>query len=471
MVYFIMRNLYQNPSAFGWSPPSTTTNSPTSGSMSGRPLNPSFFANSLFSLAPPGLSPTNLLNEKIRARDWDSATVRVLSNPSDAFYRAKQMNTTLHLACLYRAPIDLVELILDANPRALLCQDSEGWTPLHVVLLYGNDEDTALLLIRRGGAEAASIQSRIVGAPLHLACRHGCSTTIIKELLRVNPAMATTPNEFSTKPARILWHQYSRNPENERFLSEQLYQIGNNDNLFRDLPEERQETIRGIVDRLELLLLAAKGKQQQRMNGIGGEKSVIIHDVVVATEDTLGNLTDYLGLIVVLYPEQVRSTDEMGNFPLHKAASNRPSNRGGNLRRPVSMPTFTSTGIAAAAATTTTDGQNNNTRLFSSMEDPVEILVKSYPVAAAIPNNEGVLPLHIALSKGKRTWRTGIASMVLAAPQVLLTRDVETKLLPFQLAAVGPTSSSSSSDEETIEIIETILELLLACPHAMISSQ
>ena len=88
--------------------------------------------------------------------------------------------TSLHLACLYRAPKDLVEMILDFNPNSLLCQDSEGWTPIHVVLLYGNDEETAIMLIRRGGKEAVSIQSPIVGSPLHLAFRHGCSANIIQ---------------------------------------------------------------------------------------------------------------------------------------------------------------------------------------------------------------------------------------------------------------------------------------------------
>jgi len=107
---------------------------------------------------------------------------RSLSHPSDVFYKAKQMNnaTSLHLACLYRAPKDLVEMILDFNPNSLLCQDSEGWTPIHVVLLYGNDEETAIMLIRRGGKEAVSIQSPIVGSPLHLAFRHGCSANIIQ---------------------------------------------------------------------------------------------------------------------------------------------------------------------------------------------------------------------------------------------------------------------------------------------------
>jgi ankyrin repeat protein len=413
--------------------------------------------------------PTKILNEKIRAREWDTARLRVLSYPWDAFYRSKQMNnaTPLHLACLYRAPLDLVELVLDANPQALFCQDSEGWSPLHVILLYGSDDEIALMLIRRGGARAASIQSRSVGSPLHLACRHGCSKEIIAELLRANPAMASTANQYSTKPAKILWHQYSRNPENERLLMELR-----NNHSQNSLPEIANSSIIDLVDRLALLLRAAKGKHRQEDNDIDN-KSALVHDVVVATEATLGDLGQFVSLVVLLYPEQVRSADESGNFPLHKAASNKPSKTAEHdrLRRSVSLPSFTSIGSTNANA------NNSNTSFPHHDGDPIEVLVQCFPIAARIPNRQGLLPLHLALAKGRRTWRTGIAVMVMAAPEALYERDVETNLFPFQLAAMNFSSSNNNSannkaaaDHENIEVIETILELLLACPHVMTAS-
>lgn len=417
-----------------------------------------------------GFSPTKFLNDKLRARDWDAARIRVLSHPWDACFRAKQKNnaTPLHLACLYRAPYDLVEWILDVNPQALLCQDSEGWTPLHVILLYGNDDKTALLLIRRGGPEAVSIQSRIVGAPLHLACRHGCSTAVIRELLRANPAMATTANEYATKPSSILWQQYARNPENKQFLNDLSTTAttarveGQNE---RTLEEERiGGSARDLVDRVALLLRAAKGKQHMHPDD-RQEYSVILHDVVVSTDDTVGDLSHMVALMVRMHPDKVRSTDEMGNLPLHKAASTiRSSSRSAaQLLNPAL--------VALMSSTAKGGGQG-------PMVDAVEVLLQSYPMAARIPNRQGLLPLQIALSKGKRTWRTGLAAMVLAAPDVLLNRDVEAELLPFQLAAAmedrsdndgdrDDEDSDSGGDQDAIETVETIMELLLACPHAM----
>jgi ankyrin repeat protein len=329
-----------------------------------------------------------------------------------------------------------VRMVLEANPQALLCQDSEGWTPLHVILLYGDDEQTTLMLIRQGGAKAAAVQSRVVGAPLHLAFRHGCSTAIIKELLRVNPTMATTANEYSTKPARILWYHYSRNPDNERMLSDIVE--------HQSLPQQGEKSLRELVERLTLLVRAAKG-QQHWSNQRNQQHCQILHDVVMATEDTLGDLSPFLPLIVLLYPEQLRMKDGSGNLPLHNAAA----------YPPTTMP---------GAATILR--RHPRHMAVTITKDPVEVLIQGYPLAASIPNSSGHVPLHIALSRGQRRWRTGVSSIFLAAPQVLLTLDLETQLLPFQLAA-AVNSHDDGEQEDKAQVVETILELLLACPHAM----
>ena len=97
--------------------------------------------------------PTKTLLQLIRRRDWDGCKYRLLTYPWDAQYRDRSGNNSmpLHLVCLYRAPIEVVTMLVDAHPRALLAQDTEGWTPIHLILLYGGDEEIALLLIRRGG--------------------------------------------------------------------------------------------------------------------------------------------------------------------------------------------------------------------------------------------------------------------------------------------------------------------------------
>ena len=57
------------------------------------------------------------------------------------------------------------------------------------------------------------------------------------------------------------------------------------------------------------------------------------------------------------------------------------------------------------------------------------------PKLINIPDPSGQLPLQLALRKG-RTWSSGIQALVLANPSRLTTADIETRLCPFQLAAV-----------------------------------
>ena len=300
-----------------------------------------------------------------------------------------------------------------------------------------------------------------------MACRHGCSTTVIQELLRANPDMATTANEYATKPARILWHQYSRNPENEQFLQDLLSSI-NAEQPEEESTQQHDANTRDLIERLALLLRAAKGKQHMSTSNVSDLESGILHDVVMSTDETVGDLSHVVALIVRAFPGHVWTTDEMGDLPLHKAASRVRSSR--------------------------TDMSNNPNFHLRRIDptgrlhrpDAVECLIRSYPVAARIPNRRGLLPLHIALSKGKRTWRTGVSAMVHAAPEVLMTKDSETDLLPFQLAAAtaamdhGDFDDRNDDDESATshpvegqrnsELVETVVELLLACPHAMDAS-
>lgn len=402
----------------------------------------------------PHNKPTRLLAQRIRDRSWDTVRLRILTHPWDASYRTKEMNdaTVLHLACLYRAPKDVVELILDANPEALFCVDSEGWSPLHVCLLYGGDDqdETALMLIRRGGSRVCSIQSHLIGSPLHLACRHGASTTIIREILTANPSMVSVPNVHRIHPAKMLWHYFSRDPENERFL----YKAFSSQEDMVKATTGDYKTIIDLMDRLKLLIQAGKPKHNKSTN----ENSLLVHDILKSSTKEIGDLSKFLSLAVLLFPDQVhRVIDEFGNLPLHRAVSNLPTtiSHHDKLIRSLSLPTFTST--------TTTEITDLDSVYFSK-EDPVDVLLQSFPIAARISNHQGSFPLHVALVKGRRTWRTGVASIVLAAPEVLMIPDVETNLFPFALAAINP---SRNDEDEHVEIIETILELLLACPHAL----
>jgi len=315
-------------------------------------------------------------------------------------------------------------MLLDAYPEALFQQDSSGWTPLHLTILHGGDEETILLLIRRGGKIVASVQSPYIGSPLHLACRHIAPLAVLEALVKANIEMVTAPNEYGTKPADLVWTQFLRQSRNKHVFNVVVRPDENRSDININHP-----SIKDLIERIKILLAAVStaGRENQNQN-----EPLKIHDLV-SNLPRLGDISPLLNIVVRLYPEQVRIMDQNGNYPLHLVARN--------------------PGIGQAP------------QLFSLglpwSRDPMEIIVSSYPLAASVMDRNGNLPLHLALKTGQRKWGTELSSLVSAYSEALQLRDRETGLLPFQLAAVFPAKNDLDS-------LGTIFELLLACPHTVL---
>ena len=400
--------------------------------------------------------PTRTLIQHIRRRDWNEARMRILTYPYDAYYKTMSGNssTPLHLVCLYRAPINVVELLLEANPTALLAQDAEGWTPVHLVLLYGGDEEIAMMLIRRGGAPAASLLSPYVGSPLHLACRHGSCTRIMDLLLSANQSMASIANENGTKPAAFVWNNFARNPLNERII-QQLRQTrqwnisaSNTSTENKDDEDESsgngaspgrqnlQSTVDDLLRRMVLLIRAAKREDDACYDF---EVTLSLVYDLLSYQSQLGDLSQVIALIARIFPDQMKYRDTItGNHPLHVASLHPSLNSSKHAHLRQYYP-----------------------RLIDPCKmESIEVLVKSFPLAATTPNHMGELPIHLALKQGKRKWETGISALVDAESDTLLLRDPATNLYPFQLAAAYPA-------KEDVDAIGTIFQLLTSCPHAL----
>jgi len=78
---------------------------------------------------------------------------------------------------------------------------------------------------------------------------------------------------------------------------------------------------------------------------------------------------------------------------------------------------------------------------------------------ARISNSQQRLPLHLAIESG-RTLKNGVETIVRAEPLALQTRDIQTRLYPFQLAAI-PTFGWDNSN------VDTIYSLLYAAPSVL----
>ena len=136
--------------------------------------------------------------------------------------------------------------------------------------------------------------------------------------------------------------------------------------------------------------------------------------------------TLFLWIALRVAPEQVRWQDEDGNFPLHLAARGRP------LRR--IFEDVDNLGVSKRARLV----------LRSTQATSIEMLVTAYPRSARICNEDRRLPLHLAAASGKG-WEGEVEPIVRAAPAAVNTRDAQTHLYPFMLAAEGAEFSLDST--------------------------
>lgn len=82
--------------------------------------------------------PTNKLFALVTKNNWNDAISRCIKYPQDAQYlindTSKHSASVLHQAAMLNAPIDLIQVILEAYPRAVFIADKRGRTFLHRLL-------------------------------------------------------------------------------------------------------------------------------------------------------------------------------------------------------------------------------------------------------------------------------------------------------------------------------------------------
>lgn len=363
--------------------------------------------------------------QAILSKDWREVLYRVSHCPSDASYRLRKKQsssfsrgaTCLHACALLRAPYHVTQRILEAFRPALMMQDKDGWTPLHMNLIYGNCEETTLLLIREGGPRAASIQAKYVGSPFHLACRHCHSMQVLRELLQQDPGQLkiTTVEEIPPGrfPGDLIWH------------------MGNHRDVSATPSTSTSVDSSSVMERLFLCLAALRGDWDDSNHSL---HEVLAYQFQWCSDKRCCYLFQYLEK----NPESVRCWHK-GELPLHVAAAQ-------PLRDQEQLYQNNNESFSVSLQSSSTNHESN--ALLS-------ILLHHFPEAAAIPDQRsGRLALHHALACG-RQWTQGLQVLIGANSIALNQIDSITGLFPAALAALAGAQ------------VETIFLLLLACPSVL----
>jgi hypothetical protein len=98
--------------------------------------------------------------------------------------------------------------------------------------------------------------------------------------------------------------------------------------------------------------------------------------------------------------------------------------------------------------------------MLSFSEEIVQLLVEMHPQSASTANREGRLPLHLALENG---WP--FKPIMEAAKQAISTRDVLTRMYPFQLAGCSnPGIDDANEEDPNLRLVDATYKLLLQNP-------
>ena len=308
-------------------------------------------------------------------------------------------DTPLHAACRCGAPIEVIEVLLHANPHAVRERDYEGLTPLlrlwvRYFVILGDD---VIQNVKGPGDFVGELGEAWSKTELLLRCAyHGvppsCANVFIRE---------EGPPEEQQLPAGEQPQQQQQQPLVS--LQEQQYAA--------DL---KSGGIPGITKGLSY----QAGAFNTSFQAVHAAAAVDCPRPVVK-------------IATIIYPHQADEKDQNGLTPLLIAAR-APIFKVRDLSDEGYLLEDRIHGDNVADGDENNDNENDDNS--PGQPSVIEILLSASELAACVPNPEGRLPIHLALECGKQ-WNQGIKDIIQCYPEALCIPDSRTGLVPFQIAA------------------------------------
>jgi len=382
---------------------------------------------------------------------WNNVLARIQSHPVEVMSSGVYGQSALHAACVRYPPIEVVNAMLEVNPKAAAMQNKDGETPLHLAS-YGASEEVQQALVC-AAPECVQLVDKYGDSPLHLVTRSGGTLELLTQIVQASPETISVTNKRGVTPFFLLSRTYLE--------AESLEALEAEDGDFAD-------------DWKKSKMFLVRSAQHS------GREFRLVHEAAHCSACP----RDLLSLLCRLYPYEALEYDEHGKTPLALGATAevmeepaewdenedgfredidleddellhgdheiQPNNDGN-----AALQNFGSDNLNVLANEEHEQKvENKNDK--ESLPSVLEILVQWNPQAASMADKQGRLPLAHALVSGK-SWTKGVNNLLMAAPRSLETRDILTHLYPFQLAAVH------ARDIDTIyALVRSLPELVVA---------
>lgn len=291
-------------------------------------------------------------------------------------------------------PVEATTVMLDACPKAIDHVDRDGQTLLHRVLKHGATyemiHEIPPLLLVRNPQLAHKVDYNMV-APLHEACKLEESILVVQDLMLRSTREQWMAKDIEGRTALHCAIYWSASVDVVRELVQSCYELIHMQDVSGKTPMDYllsfyapefgnnhvQIGWNSFLDNVVDMVRAffVNGPHQDKTRN----GSLYLHSALY-TKDCPMPIIEFL---VVAAPEQADELDETGNLPLH---------------------------LASAVELDEAHSQ-------SYVEVIVELLER-YPEGASAPNPEGLLPLHLMIQAG-RSWECGIEKLVEVHPAAI----------------------------------------------------
>ena len=113
------------------------------------------------------------------------------------------VGTCLDCACSYRAPCNVVEFLLQQEPKAITAVNRFGQTPLHLCCASSNAFPEVISLLIKRNAGALKRGDKYGCTSLHVACENNASAKVVEQLISAYPAACIDQSKSGCTPLNL----------------------------------------------------------------------------------------------------------------------------------------------------------------------------------------------------------------------------------------------------------------------------
>jgi ankyrin repeat protein len=315
----------------------------------------------------------------VQDNQWDTLGARLLETPDEARRLVDPSIgwTLLHFLCsIGSSPLGLVDQVAKLYPEAVTRPDKRyGDTPLHMAArnsLTSAHKVKSLLACIEGQNEAILIRNTFGGTALHSAANHNAVCSVLQALVEANPRILNVRTHDGIHAMSALYSAYIQTIPGYMAVAKIV--------AGEEVTSRHFERFWSKVVFLATAYLPGAAHERMVLHGL-------LHCQI---------LMNFYKLALMWDPTLAGVASLAGNLPLHVLVERRP---------------------------------------FRLKErEAIEATIKAHAEAASIRNDEGDLPIFLAI-RNKMPFSNGMDVILEAHRSSVTCRDPQTGLLPFQMAA------------------------------------